>query len=202
MSDLFKKLNVLIRSGLSDTVRSEGKKRQPLRLGKDLEREVHALRERINDAVAHEDRLKEQLRALADEIAQWDQQADAAVAAGDDDAARGVIDKMRQAKRRYARVETDLQQHEVVTQDLIQRVNQLDAVVADARRAQQPAEPEAAPLTAMSNVLREACETIASLGERIAAQPSETPVTPPTAPADEGTVDDDLIQRRQRLSRR
>ena len=89
-----------------------------------------------------------------------------------------------------------------MTQDLIQRVNQLDAVVADARRAQQPADAEAAPLTAMSEVLRDARETIASLGERIAERKTETPVQPPTAPADEGTVDDDLSQRRQRLSRR
>lgn len=202
MSDLFKKLNVLIRSGLSDVVRSEGKARTPIKLGKDLDREVNALRQRINDAVAHEDRLKEQLRALEAEIARRDREADDAVAAGREDAARSAIDSMRQAKRRYARVEADLQEHEIVTQDLIRRVNQLDAVVAEARRAEQTSGQEAAPLTAMSDVLREARETITSLGERIATRNSEAPVTPPTAPADEGTVDDDLAERRQRLSRR
>ena len=109
MSDLLKKLNVLIRSGLGEVVRSEGKARQPIRLGKDLDREVDALRQRINDAVAHEDRLKQQLQTLADEIARYDDEADAAVAAGNDDAARTAIDRLRQAKRRHARVEIDLQ---------------------------------------------------------------------------------------------
>jgi hypothetical protein len=93
---------------------------------------------------------------------------------------------------------------------LIQRVNLLEAVVADARRAQagQAVSPEeTAAMPNLSNVLREARQQIASLGELIARpEPAAAPPTstspPPAPPAEDAGIEDDLAKRRQRLSRR
>jgi chromosome segregation ATPase len=208
MSDLFKKLNVLIRSSLSEVLRDDGTPRQPLRLGKDIDREIAALRQRINDAVSHEERLKGELRAQDEQIARWDGAADDAVRREADDEARRAIDELRKAKRRRERLEADLREHEMVTGELIQRVNLLEAVVADARRA-QAGQPEPVEETAatpnLSNVLREARQQIAALGELIARpEPTAAPPAspPPVPPAEDLGIEDDLAKRRQRLSRR
>ncbi|MBE2267145.1 MAG: PspA/IM30 family protein [Anaerolinea sp.] len=201
MSELFKKLNVLIKSGLFG---EDNHPRKPVQLGKDIDREIDALRGRVNDAIAHEDRLREQIRQHEAEIARWDTAVDDALRANNEEAARKAIDQLRTAKRRLAQVEDDLSQHETVTQELIQKVNLLDTAVAEARQntsVEQPAAPATDPVHAMSDVLRDAREKIAALGQRGA--PAETPVSAPAEDVAGSTeVDDDLEQRRQRLSRR
>ncbi len=96
MTDLFKKLNVLIKAGLNDILPEAADQRrnpaQPVRLGKDIDREVGALRGRINEAVQYEETLQGKARVLREEIARWDQQADDAVQRGNDAAARHAID--------------------------------------------------------------------------------------------------------------
>lgn len=207
MSELLKKLNVLIKAGLFG---EDNQPRKPVQLGKDIDREIDALRGRVNDAIAHEDRLREQMRQHEAEIARWDTAVDDALRANNEEAARKAIEQLRTAKRRLAQVEDDLSQHETVTQELIQKVNLLDTAVAEARQntgTESPAAPANDPIHAMSDVLRDAREKIAALGQLVT--PAETPTeTPVSAPAEDvaaagGTeVDDDLEQRRQRLSRR
>ncbi len=202
MNDLFKKLNVLIKASLNDVVSSdEGETRPRVRLGKNVDVEIDALRERINDAVNYEDELKARIGQFADEAARWDQQADAAVGQGNDASARYAIEQMQRAQQRQTMAEADLREHQRTTQDLIQRVNMLDAVVADARRAQpeEPA-PTSQPLPDLGNVLREAREKITSLSEAAAKADPDPPAA--TSPADEAAVDDDLARRRDRLSKR
>ena len=216
MNDLLKKLNVLVKSSLNDLVGSEDRRERPrARLGKNVEAEIGALRERINDAVRYEDEIKARIRGFEDEAARWDRQADEAVSRGDDAAARYAIEQMRRAQQRATMTQADLREHQQVTQELIQRVNVLDAVVADARRSEAenapaPSKTEAsaaaetpdkreAQLPDLGNVLREAREKIASLAETAAAQ-NELAAEPPKE--DAAAVDDDLDLRRQRLSKR
>ncbi len=224
MNDLFKKLNVLVKSSLRDAAganRGEDQPpRRPQRLGKDIDREITALRDRINEAVRYEEEIKTRIQRYADEAERWDREADAAVARNDDAAARYAIEHMQRAQQRVTIAEADLRDHQLSTEDLIQRVNELDAAVADARRA-QPEAAENSPLPDLANVLREAREKITSLGELVAQRadvsaPTDAPVDdaavqPPgqaerqpqeqPAPA-ESAVDDDLERRRERLSKR
>jgi len=190
MSELFKKLNVLIKSNL---LGEDKKSQKPVRLGKEFDREIEGLRGRIQDALNHEKRLKGQLRQIEDEILQWDQAADDALRANAEEGARTALEKLRSAKRRYARLEDDLHQHEIVTQELIQKVNLLESVVTKARE-EQPNNPE----RSIADVLSEAREKIATLGE-LRSPKAEIPNDAPP-PVEE--VNDDLEQRRQRLSRR
>jgi phage shock protein A len=209
MTDLFKKLNVLIKAGLNDILPETPDRRiQPVRLGKDIDREVGALRQRINEAIQYEETLQAKARVLREEIARWDQQADEAVQRGNDAVARHAIDQMKRAEQRLAMAEADLREHQLVTEDLIRRVNALEAVVADARRqeAQNVPSAEAPPVQAISDVLRNAREKIAEMGDLLAArdevntqtQSAEQQASDEAAKAE---VDDDLNRRRQRLSK-
>jgi phage shock protein A len=210
MADLFKKLNVLIKAGLNDILPEPPDPRrtdQPVRLGKDIDREVGALRQRVNEAIQYEEKLQAQARVLRDEVARWDQQADEAVARGNDAVARHAIDQMKRAEQRLTMAEADLREHQLVTEDLMRRVNGLEAVVADARRQQaQHPTPDAAPVQAIADVLRSAREKIAEMGDLLAARDEvNSQTTPPAVQAADAAasaaVDDDLARRRQRLSK-
>lgn len=220
MNDLFKKLNVLIKSSVNDAVRGvvnpdESPSGRQARLDKNIDVEIEALRERINDAVRYEEGMKARIQQYTEEAARWDHQADEAVANGNEASARYAIEQMKRAEQRAATVQGDLRAHQRATEELIQRVNMLDAVVADARRAQEAANAEAetpqehanqAPanlqLPDLGNVLREAREKIASLGELASAQRDLAAPEQTTSEGDEAAIDDDLDQRRQRLSKR
>lgn len=200
MSDFFKKLNVLIKASLNDIASSEpGASRPATRLGKKVDADVSALRERVNDAVRYEDEIKAQIAQLEAEVSRWDSQADEAVARSDDAGARYAIEQMHRAEQRIQLAHADLREHQRATQELIQRVNTLDAAVADAHHQQPDEAPRAAaPMPDLGNVLREARATITSLAETTAGQRE---VEPPEA-AEDSAVDDDLERRRQRLSKR
>ncbi|NWG16356.1 MAG: PspA/IM30 family protein [Chloroflexi bacterium] len=225
MNDLFKKLNVLVRASINDVLGEDhavgSARRRPLtpeKLGKNIDREIGGLRTRINEALAYEDELQRRAQTLQNEVARWDVQADDAVAAGNEPLARRAIEQMQLAQQRLAMAEADLREHQLVTQELIQRVNMLEAAVADARRAQEAEQPQPeaasapAPVEAaqyprvpsLSDVLREAQEKIARMGDLINAQ-EDVQAPPPAAQAaeaaDDQRVEDDLSARRQRLSK-
>jgi phage shock protein A len=150
MSDLFKKLNTLIQAGINDVLDDAQKTmKEPLkhipsnRLGKTIIGEVDHLREKINDALNHEDILNARIQDLEGEIADLDRQADEAVRAGDDVNARYLLERMKRAQQRLTMTQSDLREHQVATRELMQRVNELDAAIADAKHAVQQKEQAA-----------------------------------------------------------
>lgn len=214
MSDLFKKLNTLVKASLHDLLGNEPQRRsiEPARLGRDIDREIRALRQRVNEAVAYEGRLQARVRELEQETARWDQQADAAVANGQDVDARFAINQMKLTQQRLAMAESDLRDHQLVTQELIERVNTLEAAVADARRAEaapSPQAPSANPVQevgrGLADVLRDAREKISQMSDLVKTKEEVAgaqPVEAEPAEVDHAEVDDDLENRRQRLSKR
>ncbi len=221
MNDLFKKLNLLIRSSLNEALGAElplaelRRRLTPDRLGPDIDHEVMALRQRINEALDYETQLQAKVDALQSEVARWDQQADEAVMAGNDAAARHAIVQMRRAQERLALARADLDDHQRVAAELIDRVNLLEAVAAEAKLAQEqtaageagePAEQETQrpPLNVppLAEVLRGAHEKIGQMGDLLATQNEIAAAsTKPPAPSEDAAADDDLAARRQRLSK-
>jgi phage shock protein A len=213
MNDLFKKLNTLVKASLNDVLgddRPAGERRRlaPERLGKDIDREVAMLRQKINDALQFEDELVGRVNTLQAEVARWDEQADQAVASGDEAGARYAIDQMNRAQQRQSMAESDLREHRLVTQELISRVNTLDAAVADARRSQPEDQPDARessesaqPVNLLSDVLRDAREKISQMGDLVSAKEALNNPPAPEAQPDQQAVEDDLEARRQRLSK-
>lgn len=195
MNDLFKKLNVLVKSSLNDLV-GEGSSRPaptPQRLGKDIDHEIAALRQRVNDALMYEEELKARITALEDEVARFDQQADEAVRQRREEQARYVVEQMQRAQQRLTMARADLREHQLVASEFVQRVSTLEAYVAEARRAQQDA-PESA-----SGGL---ADSLRSVREKLTREvlPPQKPVEEREAP-DAQAIEDDLERRRQRLSK-
>lgn len=222
MTDLFKKLNVLVRASINDVLgedhavgQSRRKPLTPDKLGRNIDREIASLRSRINDALSFEDELRRRVQSVQAEVSRYDQQADEAVTAGNDALARRAIEQMQSAQQRLAMAEADLNEHQLVTQELIQRVNMLEAVVADARRAQEAAKTVEAPpdeaaaqtpprMPSLSDVLRDAQDKINQMGDLIRAKEemnAPSPAEQATQAADEQHVNDDLAARRERLSK-
>lgn len=205
MNDLFKKLNTLVRAQVSDALTPRPRTTHDP-LGKKLDDDVESLRERINQAIEHEDKLQAQVATLHADIARLDQQADEAVEQGNDALARHLIAQMQRSQQHLAMVESDLREHQIVAQELIQRVNLLEATVADKRYEEQQAgdDAEASVDTArdrVSHVVREVRDKIAEMSDRIAARQEVNPSLTDT-PQEEEQVDSDLEARRNRLSKR
>ncbi len=192
---MLKKLNILLRSSLSD--RRDTSSSPPL--SRDAERDVDRLRKTINEALTYEDELKARLGTLDAEVARWDAEADRAVSVNDDAAARYAVEQMQRAQQRQTIAAADLRDHQLVTQELIQRVNMLDAAVADARRAQTSQAQTPAP--DLTGVLQDSRDTMTALAGTIAAQNEVSPSRPAENPVNDQAVDDDLESRRRRLSK-
>lgn len=198
MTDLFKKLNLLLRSSLPDLSPPAGEERPaPPRLGKDVDREIAALNDRVRDAHAYEAQLKARAEKLEAEIFALDEAADAAVANGQEDTARYHIEHLKRAQARLDMTYADLNEHQRVTAELELRVNALENAVADARAAQAPPESDARP--SLADVLRGARERF----EASAAPEAEAPAEESAPPASKkpSSSGDDLDQRIQRLSK-
>lgn len=212
MDSLFKKLNTLVQATLHDVLGEQegsGETLNPARLGKDIDREVSLLRERINEALAFEDQLRERVRTLQTEVEKWDRQADAAVMAGDETAARHATEQMQRALQRLTMAESDLAEHQKVTQELILRVNMLDAAVADVQREQSKSgdkvpvvEVSISPGQALADMLKNIREKVgqasapANVDENELIQEDQNQFVP------DKTTEDDLEQRRQRLAKK
>ncbi len=204
MSDLFKKLNVLVKASLNDLASGQASERRAdsaPKLGADYDRDVRTLRNRINEAITYEDQLKARVRQLEAEVGRWDSAADEAVARQDEVQARYAIEQVQRARQRLGIAANDLREHQLVTQELVTRVNTLEAALADARRAQGASAQPAPESGGLADVLKEARERMTALSDLLSARQevAQTTAAPPTP--DARTIDDDLAQRRQRLSK-
>jgi phage shock protein A len=170
MNDLLKKLNTLARAKLSDlTPNLPSFERSP-----NLERQVNELRQRINEALAHEDQLQAMAQGLRDEVARLDALADDAVAQGRDADARYLLEQLKRAEQRLSFAEADLRAHQRSAEELIRNVNMLEASVADVKATQQnppaPAPASTQPSTAQTSSTPEESQSPA---ERYAAPARE-----------------------------
>ena len=194
MSNIIDKLNTLVRSNIH-SVFDRGTDRGKISRGDDIDQEIAALREQIDVALDQEEALVAQIAAAQQQIAAWDHQADQALLKGDEAAARRLIQKIQLEQRQIAFIEADLDKHRRATSELIEQVNELEAVVAAAR--QQPSEDQGSD-----------DDTRPSLSERLrAARRTATQEMQAVSPThsnssgiDDHAIDDDLAQRRARLS--
>lgn len=199
MEELFKKLNVLIRSSLNDLI-PEGRAADApeARARRDLEREVAHLRGRIRDALDYEDQLKAHIVQLTEEAQRLDAEADQAVRDGREAEARYLIERLRRTEQRLAMAQSDLHEHQVAASGLIEQVSRLEAYVEQAKQARASAEPALPVTQRIADTLRAARESLGS------ERPSANRLAQDDAPAavDKRAVEDDLARRRERLSKR
>lgn len=196
MTDLFKKLNLLLRSNLPDlSIGSSDTGDAPPRLGKNVDREIAALNDRVRDAYDYEAKLKARIELLHDEVFRLDQAADAAVADGREEEARYHVEHMKRAQTRLEMTQADLREHQRVTAELVQRVRELEDAVARARAAPPAATPTPpANPPSIEDALRGAREEL----DREFAEPPPKTATPARPKPSTG---DDLDDRIRRLSK-
>lgn len=193
MTDFFRKLNLLLRTNLPDLPLGPGDTDAPPRLGKNVDREIASLNDRVRDAYAYEDQLKARLTKLQNEVYDLDTAADDAVADGREEQARYHIEQMKRAQVRLEMTGADLKEHQRVTAELVQRVRELETAVARAREAQSvPTPPDQQP--SIEDSLRTARE---ALDEPAASRPPVSSSPPHTRPS----TGDDLDERIRRLSK-
>lgn len=147
MTSFFKKLNTLISAQINDVIRpmtsdtEDGKARRRELAKKEvssvLEQDVQTLRQRIEEAVAHERKLEAKADKLYSEIAKQDEIANNALAQNKQGEARIALVRLQQAQRELEMVEEMLREHHQVTQELIERVDLLDTVLQKAQREQE-----------------------------------------------------------------
>jgi phage shock protein A len=215
MAGLFQKINTLLKARIDSFLEEDlHLTRRPdsetllsaSRLGKDVDREISALRQRIEDALNYEDELQEKIEALRQEAADADAQADQALVDGEEDVARQAVEHMRRLDQQAAMLEADLVQHRRTTAEFIERVNVMEGLIAEARRQQESEEGMAAPSETLEHVIQTAQRDAESpdQGEpvRVVVHPAEAKPERNVVDAAAPPVDDDLAARRARLARR
>lgn len=209
MSSLLDKINTLLRSRvesfLEEDLRLGGsRERRSLlsaeRLGGDIDREIAALRERIEQAISYEENRQAEIDALHQEAADWDLKADNALLNNDEVTARNALARMKRAEQKATLLEADLIQHRRNTADFIERVNVLEGLVAEARSQEHPI-PPAAPAQTLDSVLHTTRIEVEVLEGEEQASSQESPPPPTTADQPPTAHTDDLDARRARLAR-
>ncbi len=213
MPDLLDKLNVLVRSSLNSVLSGDTTRRiPPERLGKDIDNEIAALRKHIEDALNAEDAMQARVSAANAQAEALDRQADDALLAGDEVNARYLVQQHQRQVQQATMRQTELEEHRRATSDLIERVNTLEAMVSDSRRAQTeplPTDPsddvqstaQPASGSVLSNLLRDARQTVTpsapTASTTFDAPARSVPITihrdaKPTAPTSEPTTQDQI----------
>jgi chromosome segregation ATPase len=195
--NIINKLNTLLQSGVRGAVDDlthplRRDPSAPIKLGKNIDHEIAALRQQIDAALDDEERMAAEIGALRRQIAEADQQADRALSKGDEAAARHILQQMQRQQQRQAMLEAELAEHRFSTSELISRVNALEAVVAQAQQQQAAPPPDDTDDDSLSIRL-------SRIREEAAAQPTSAPQETPVV-VDERAIEDDLARRRARLS--
>lgn len=236
----FKKLTTLVQAQINDltdfrrddeTSRARRKFLSRHQIGKDLQNDARHLRERIEEALAYETELQNKTDALYAQLADLDDQADSAVQAGQDDQARFLLGRLQQAQRELEMNESALREHRIVTGELIQQVNTLEAILEQAQREAETekteqdeglASPEQRRATidvvvedqesGVINVLTDKIESSRRALGQLVNSKTAPPLSndkqiideapqPPKPPVNSRAVEDDLARRRSRLSK-
>lgn len=208
MARLLSKLNVLVKSNLRNVLPDINRQRKqpdttPAPTGSDLAQQVVLLRERVNAALDQEQDTVAQLERMQQQIAAWEADVDRALRDGDDAAARYTIRQIQLTQQQHALLTADLEQHRRSTAELIKQVNALEAAAAQAN-ANTPAADDATDSdSSLADRLRRAREK--ATGTQAAPPTASVRASAPesgnaSVPVTEQTVEDDLNQRRQRLS--
>lgn len=141
----FNKLNTLVRAHVNNIVdpmdeetrdkRAKMLTKREIRGG--LQKDVALLQQRVDDALKYEGTLQNKVDKLYGDIADWDEKANQAVQDGRETDARFALSRMQQAQKELEMTEADLQEHRIITQELMQQVNRLDDTVRAAEAAAQ-----------------------------------------------------------------
>lgn len=196
--NLLEKLNVLLQANLHN-LSPDLSRLNPRRAGKNLDREIAALRKQLEVSAEDEAEIEAKITAMTEAILQWDAAADEAIKAGKDAQARYAVQQMETEKRRLVILQTELDEHRQAMAALMRQLNEFESVLKAAQKGQAEAEEETATLSEAIRQARETVQAEAGSGEvpvRVQVDVSDVDNT-----NDEETISRDLDQRRSRLAK-
>ena len=215
MSDLFDKLNTLIRAKVNSSLGAGGTTdrddRRPPISDREIDTQLATLRQQIDAALNAEDGMQKQLDDANAQIDALDRQVDAALLDGDDIQARTLTQQLQRQRQQAAMSAADLEDHRRATSSLIEQVNELEALVSDARARETLNQGEPLPTESVSpgQPAAQAESHAAPVSVRIPINRPAAPAPPPkpteSAPASPASptsadTDAELARRRDRLS--
>lgn len=187
--NLLEKLNTLLQANLNNLTPDLSR----LKPGKNLGREVEALKKQLKVAQQDEAKIEAQLAALTASILKWDTEADAALKAGKESLARHALQQMEIEKRRLAMLQAELDEHRQSMAGLMRQLNHFEGVLQAAQQIQTDAEEETETL---SEAIRRAREIAQAELEN---EPSLSTIV--SDANDTEVIEREIAQRRSRLAK-
>ena len=143
MSSLFDKINTLVNAQVNDLLGRNPKsslariKLKAEDAEKNPGRSVQSLRQRLEDAIDYEDDLQAKNDSLMREAADLDQQVDRILQAGDEFGARRLQNQLNLKQQQLAIAESELRDHRLLTQHMIQEMATLEMALDGQERSAQ-----------------------------------------------------------------
>ncbi len=143
MSDLFDKISTLINAQLNDFL---GKNpRSPLariRLDADEaeenpQRSARSLRQRLDEAIDYEDELQARIDQRMREVVELDKLVDEMLGSGDEYSAQRLQGQLNMKQQQLTIAESELRDHRLMTQHLMQELGALELALDSQQRRQQ-----------------------------------------------------------------
>lgn len=187
--NLLEKLNTLLQANLNNLTPDLSR----LKPGKNLGREVEALKKQLKIAQQDEAKIEAQLAALTASILKWDTEADAALKAGKKSLAQHALQQMEIEKRRLAMLQAELDEHRQSMAGLMRQLNHFEGVLQAAQQIQTDAEEETETL---SEAIRRAREIAQAELEN---EPSLSTIV--SDANDTEVIEREIAQRRSRLAK-
>lgn len=187
--NLLEKLNTLLQANLNNLTPDLSR----LKPGKNLGREVEALKKQLKIAQQDEAKIEAQLAALTASILKWDTEADAALKAGKESLAQHALQQMEIEKRRLAMLQAELDEHRQSMAGLMRQLNHFEGVLQAAQQIQTDAEEETETL---SEAIRRAREIAQAELEN---EPSLSTIV--SDANDTEVIEREIAQRRSRLAK-
>lgn len=151
MSDLFRKLNTLVRAQIDSVLEDDlnlptrRRSRQPIDPNsKDADKIIAKMRKEIDEALTHQEALQAKIDGLDVNATILNQRIDEALLAHQEEQARHLAGRLKQLDQQITIAQSELDLHRQKTAALMDDVNLLEGLVAEAR-AQQKEMPSAAP---------------------------------------------------------
>ncbi len=146
MDSIFDKITTLVNAQVNDFLGRNPKsplariKLDPEEAENHPRRTVQALHKRLDEALAYEDDIQAKIDRLTQEVIQFDTEVDELVRRGDEFGSRRVQSQLNMKRQQLAIAESELRDHRVLTQHLMQEMTTLEMAL-DNQQRQQATQP-------------------------------------------------------------
>jgi hypothetical protein len=140
MSSIFDKINTLVNAQVNDFLGRNPKsplariKLDSNEIEENPRRTAQSLHQRLEEALAYEDEIEAKIQRIRNEAVVLDEEADKQVKSGDEFGARRALGQLQLKQQQLTIAESELRDHRVLTQHLMQEMTTLDMALDNQER--------------------------------------------------------------------